>query len=69
LYDNSHPKGLEIGQIATHYQDKADCLVIMGTSLRIPGVKAIIKDFARAVHDRKVTKEWNGLIDYQIVGT
>ncbi|KAF0506646.1 DHS-like NAD/FAD-binding domain-containing protein [Gigaspora margarita] len=80
LYGDSHPKGLEICQIAAQDQDKADCLVIMGTSLRIPGVKALIKDFARAVHDREgyvilvnatdvVTKEWNGLIDYQIEGT
>ncbi|CAG8663408.1 12014_t:CDS:2 [Cetraspora pellucida] len=80
LYGDSHPKGLEICQIAEQDKDKADCLVIMGTSLRIPGVKALIKDFARAVHDREgyvilvnatdvVTKEWNGLIDYQIEGT
>ncbi|CAG8644458.1 8980_t:CDS:2, partial [Dentiscutata erythropus] len=77
---DSHPKGLEIGQIAAHYQDKADCLIIMGTSLRIPRAKAFIKDFAKAVHERNgymilvnatnvVTKEWNGIIDYQIEGT
>ncbi|CAG8676737.1 25855_t:CDS:2, partial [Gigaspora margarita] len=70
-------KELEIGQIAAHDQNKADCLIIMGTSLRIPGVKFLIKDFAKAVHKRKgyvilvndtnvVTKEWNGIIDYQI---
>ncbi|CAG8617408.1 6623_t:CDS:2 [Dentiscutata heterogama] len=52
----------------------------MGTSLRIPRVKALIKEFASAVHDRKgyvilvnatdvVTKGWNGVIDYQIEGT
>ncbi|CAG8654247.1 1335_t:CDS:2, partial [Cetraspora pellucida] len=79
LYGDSHPKGQEICQIATHDQNKADCLIIIGTSLRIPGVKALIKDFARAVHDRNgyvilvntrdvVTKEWNGLIDFQIEG-
>ncbi|KAF0487813.1 DHS-like NAD/FAD-binding domain-containing protein [Gigaspora margarita] len=49
----------------------------MGTSLRIPEVKLLIKDFAKAVHKRKgyvilvndknvFTKEWNGIIDYQI---
>ncbi|RIB24367.1 hypothetical protein C2G38_2168835 [Gigaspora rosea] len=52
----------------------------MGTSLRIPGVKCLIKIFAEAVHGRNgyvimvnatnvVTKEWNGIIDYQIIGT
>ncbi|CAG8748855.1 2332_t:CDS:2, partial [Gigaspora margarita] len=71
---------VEIGQISAHDQDKADCLIIMGTSLRIPGVKALIKDFAKAVHERKgyvilvnatnvVTKEWNKIIYYQIEGT
>ncbi|CAG8752713.1 10963_t:CDS:2, partial [Cetraspora pellucida] len=52
LYGDSHPKGQEISQIATHDQNKADCLIIVGTSLSIPGVKALIKYFARAVHDR-----------------
>ncbi|RIB02318.1 hypothetical protein C2G38_2228138 [Gigaspora rosea] len=52
----------------------------MGTFLRIPGVKLLIKDFAKAVHKHKgyvilvndmnvVTKEWNRIIDYQIKGT
>ncbi|CAG8435677.1 5820_t:CDS:2 [Scutellospora calospora] len=39
-------------EIATYDQDKADCLIIMGTSLRIHGVKCLIKKFAEAVHDR-----------------
>ncbi|CAG8753755.1 12947_t:CDS:2, partial [Gigaspora margarita] len=50
---------------------EADCLIIMGTSLRIPGVKALIKNFARAIHGHGgfvifvnatdvVTKELNG---------
>ncbi|RIB17267.1 DHS-like NAD/FAD-binding domain-containing protein [Gigaspora rosea] len=72
-------KGLEIGKIAKHDKKKADCLIIMETSLRIPDVKAFIKDFASAVHNHKgfvilvnatdiVTKEWDGLIDFQIEG-
>ncbi|CAG8559192.1 23834_t:CDS:2, partial [Racocetra persica] len=80
LYGDSHPKGLEIVQFAGQDQDKADCLIIMGTSLRIFGVKALIKDFASAVHGRNgyvilvndtdvVTKEWKGIIDCQIEGT
>ncbi|CAG8550919.1 14112_t:CDS:2, partial [Racocetra fulgida] len=53
LYGDSHPKGLEISKIVKHDKKKADCLIIIGTSLRIPGVKALIKDFAGAVHGRK----------------
>ncbi|CAG8841084.1 34108_t:CDS:2, partial [Gigaspora margarita] len=60
-------------------KDKVDCLIIMGTSLKIPGVKRLVKKFAKAVHECKgyvimvnatniVTKEWNRVIDYQIVG-
>ncbi|CAG8495417.1 13343_t:CDS:2 [Dentiscutata heterogama] len=78
--DDTHSKGLEICQITTLDQNKADCLIIMRMSLRISGVKTLIKDFARAVHGRKgyvilvnttdiVTKEWNEFIDYQIEGT
>ncbi|CAG8664550.1 42500_t:CDS:2 [Gigaspora margarita] len=73
-------RGLEISQLAAHDQGKADCLIIMGTSLRILGVKSLIKNFARAIHGHGgfvilvnatdvVTKEWNGIIDYQIEGT
>ncbi|RIB18250.1 DHS-like NAD/FAD-binding domain-containing protein [Gigaspora rosea] len=43
LYGDTHPKGLEISQIAIRDQNKADCLIIMGTSLRIPGVKILLR--------------------------
>ncbi|CAG8797579.1 7054_t:CDS:1, partial [Racocetra fulgida] len=70
---------LKISKIAKHDKKKTDCLIIIGKSLRISGVKALIKDFASAVHDRKgyvilvnatdiATKEWNVLIDFQIEG-
>ncbi|CAG8789246.1 11450_t:CDS:2, partial [Dentiscutata erythropus] len=36
LYGDKHPNELEIGEIAEYDQKKADCLLIMGTSLRIP---------------------------------
>ncbi|CAG8533724.1 561_t:CDS:10 [Gigaspora margarita] len=80
LYSDTHPKGLEISQIAKCDQNKADCLLIMGTFLRISGLKDLIKGFARAVHGRDgcvilvnatdvANKGWNGIIDYQIEGT
>ncbi|CAG8772401.1 2329_t:CDS:1, partial [Cetraspora pellucida] len=76
LYGNLHYKELEISEIAKPDKKRADCLIIIRTSLRIPGVKALIKDFAKVVHDYNgyvilvnatdvVTKEWNGLIDFQ----
>ncbi|CAG8534627.1 6412_t:CDS:10, partial [Racocetra persica] len=77
LYGDIHPKGLEISEIAKCDQDKADCLLIIETFLRIPEVKDLIKGFARAVHGRDgciilvnttdvANKGWNGIIDYQI---
>ncbi|CAG8729066.1 734_t:CDS:1 [Acaulospora morrowiae] len=80
LYGDEHPKGYEISQIAAQDENRADCLVVMGTSLKIPGVRNLIKNFSRAVHDRNgyvilvnksdvVRREWNGIIDYQIEGT
>ncbi|RHZ54343.1 hypothetical protein Glove_428g90 [Diversispora epigaea] len=79
LYGDEHPNGVEISQLSAHDQSRADCLLIMGTSLKIPGVKTLIKKFARAVHDRNghvimvnksdvVRREWNGFIDYQVEG-
>ncbi|KAG9287694.1 hypothetical protein G9A89_004097 [Geosiphon pyriformis] len=79
LYGDSHPQGEQIGDIALKDEERADCLLIMGTSLRIPGVKRLIKQFAKAVHIRNgkvifvnatdvARKEWHSYIDYQVIG-
>ena len=52
LYDEPHPLGDDIGTI--HSADiarKPDMLIIMGTSLKVHGLKKLVKDFARAVHE------------------
>lgn len=50
LYNEIHPEGDEIGKItASDLRKKPDCLVIAGTSLQIPGVKAICKQFGQKV--------------------
>jgi len=72
--------GEEIGRVAYHDQRKADCLLIMGTSLKVSGCKSLVKDFSKAVHNRggKVifinttevaTNNWEGVIDIHIQGT
>ncbi|CAA7265948.1 unnamed protein product [Cyclocybe aegerita] len=51
LYDESHPLGDDIGAI--HSADltrKPDMLIIMGTSLKVHGLKKLVKDFARTIH-------------------
>lgn len=51
LYDEPHPLGDEIGAIETaDLARKPDLLIIMGTSLKVHGLKKLVKEFAKAVH-------------------
>ncbi|PFH54870.1 hypothetical protein AMATHDRAFT_134618 [Amanita thiersii Skay4041] len=51
LYGETHPLGDEIGNIQTiDMSRKPDMLIIMGTSLKVHGLKKLVKDFARSVH-------------------
>jgi hypothetical protein len=81
LYDEPHPLGEDIGLLAA-----ADCarkpgaLVVMGTSLKVHGLKALVRDFARgaraAARPGKVIfvnctpppAEWAGVFDYWVCG-
>ncbi|KXN88747.1 NAD-dependent histone deacetylase HST3 [Leucoagaricus sp. SymC.cos] len=52
LYDEPHPLGDEIGSIQTaDVGRKPDLLIIMGTSLKVHGLKKLVKDFARTIHE------------------
>ncbi|RSH86793.1 uncharacterized protein EHS24_005065 [Apiotrichum porosum] len=79
LYDEPHPLGDQIGELQTHDMRRGpDVLLIMGTSLKVHGLKRLVKDFARVVHDKKgivvfvnatsPSKEWDSVIDYHIEG-
>ena len=51
LYGEPHPLGDEIGNMQTSdIARKPDMLIIMGTSLKVHGLKKLVKDFARTVH-------------------
>ena len=51
LYDEPHPLGEEIGEIQSRdLSKKPDLLIIMGTSLKVHGLKKLVKEFAAAVH-------------------
>jgi len=51
LYDETHPLGDDIGTIHTaDLRRKPDMLIIMGTSLKVHGLKRLVKDFARVIH-------------------
>lgn len=51
LYDEPHPLGDDIGSIqAADLARKPDMLIIMGTSLKVHGLRKLVKDFAKVVH-------------------
>lgn len=51
LYDEPHPLGDDIGIIqSADMARKPDMLIIMGTSLKVHGLKKLVKDFAKSVH-------------------
>ncbi|KAL4266645.1 sirtuin family protein [Pleurotus pulmonarius] len=54
LYDEPHPLGDDIGMIqAADVSRRPDILIIMGTSLKVHGLKKLVKDFAKAVHSHE----------------
>ncbi|CAR26909.1 ZYRO0C04246p [Zygosaccharomyces rouxii] len=54
LYNEMHPEGDLIGEITSHdIKKKPDCLIVVGTSLQIPGVKQLCKQFVQTIRARK----------------
>ncbi|KAI8928712.1 DHS-like NAD/FAD-binding domain-containing protein [Entophlyctis helioformis] len=81
LYNEHHRQGDQIANIqSTDMKKRPDLLIVMGTSLKVVGVKRLVKDFAKAVHATKngicifinatdvQLKEWESVFDYHIVG-
>lgn len=86
LYDEPHPLGDDIGELQGFDLSRGpDMLLIMGTSLKVHGLKRLVKDFAKAVHTPTGAagkkgivvfvnatppgKEWEGIIDVHVHGT
>ncbi|KAJ7161360.1 DHS-like NAD/FAD-binding domain-containing protein [Mycena crocata] len=68
LYDEPHPLGDDIGIIqSADVARKPDMLIIMGTSLKVHGLKKLVKDFAKTVHGSapaspSKAKKWQGKV-------
>lgn len=78
LYGENHPqsellaKGLNIDLAM-----KSDCVLIMGTSLKVDGVKKLVRSLAKAVHSRggkvifvnksPLPKAWASVVDYEVL--
>ncbi|KAF9199152.1 hypothetical protein BGZ49_010768 [Haplosporangium sp. Z 27] len=81
LYNENHPFGDAIGRIQiSDLQRSPDVLLVMGTSLKVHGLRLLVRKAAKSVHENKkgrvilvnktpvVGKEWNGVFDYFIEG-
>ncbi|KAG6079878.1 hypothetical protein E4U15_003574 [Claviceps sp. LM218 group G6] len=78
LYGEEHPSSHLISPIVTHDLSLSpDMLLILGTSLRVHGLKVMVREFAKAVHSRggKVVfvnlteppkSVWGDMIDYWV---
>ncbi|QRV93107.1 NAD-dependent histone deacetylase SIR2 [Ceratobasidium sp. AG-Ba] len=54
LYDEPHPLGDQIGAVQTSDLGKRpDLLIVMGTSLKVHGLRKLVKSFAKAVHSSR----------------
>lgn len=78
LYGEEHPSAHLVGPLITHDLSlNPDMLLILGTSMRVHGLKVMVREFAKAVHGRggyvvfvNQTKPpesiWGDVIDYWV---
>ncbi|OIW32760.1 DHS-like NAD/FAD-binding domain-containing protein, partial [Coniochaeta ligniaria NRRL 30616] len=78
LYGEEHPRSDLIGTIVQHDLSLGpDMLLILGTSLRVHGLKTVVREFAKAVHSKggkvvfvNFTKPpdsvWSDVIDFWV---
>lgn len=78
LYGEEHPRSDLIGTIVQHDLSLGpDMLLILGTSLRVHGLKTVVREFAKAVHSKggkvvfvNFTKPpdsvWSDIIDFWV---
>ncbi|WWC71685.1 uncharacterized protein I206_105643 [Kwoniella pini CBS 10737] len=50
LYGEEHPQGELIGQMIEKDLKSVDCLLVVGTTLSIPGIKRIVKEISKKLH-------------------
>lgn len=59
LYNEFHPDGEIIGTITEKdLKSRPDCLIVTGTTLKIPGVRRLVKEMAKVVHSNKGYVIW-----------
>ncbi len=83
LYNEPHPQGDLIAEmLSSDLAKRPTMLLVIGTSLKVVGLKRMIKDLAKAVHTNssdglvvymnkteiQARSEWKGIFDYELVG-
>ncbi|KAK9478667.1 DHS-like NAD/FAD-binding domain-containing protein [Lipomyces japonicus] len=59
LYNEFNPDGEAIGNVtAADLKSRPDGLLVIGTSLKVPGVRRIVKEMAQSVHAAKGLTVW-----------
>ncbi|KAL1915754.1 uncharacterized protein VTP21DRAFT_6513 [Calcarisporiella thermophila] len=78
LYSEEHPHGETIGRMQIKdLRAQPDLLLVMGTSLKVTGIRAFVREMAKAVHARggkvifvnrtEIAKEWETVFDYHVL--
>lgn len=81
LYNEHHPDGESISDTVNEDLKRNPTLIlVIGTSLKIPGFKKIIKDFIKNarissksslaiyINKTKASSEWKSIFDYELIG-
>lgn len=64
LYNEPNPDSEAIGQVTEHdVTGKPDGLIVVGTSLKIPGVRRMVREMSQAVHAAKGCSIWMNIDD------
>ncbi|WWC63166.1 uncharacterized protein I303_105766 [Kwoniella dejecticola CBS 10117] len=61
LYGEEHPQGEVIGQQVEKDLKVVDCLLVVGTTLSVPGVKRIVKEMSKKLHHTTSASRGKGI--------
>ncbi|KAI5957767.1 HST3 [Candida theae] len=78
LYGENHRQSEILSQgLNNDLKSKPDLLIIMGTSLKVDGVKKLVKSLSKQIHERggkvlfinktSLSKMWHSYVDYEIL--
>lgn len=79
LYGENHPQSEVLARgLNIDLSMRCDVLLIMGTSLKVDGVKKLVRSLSKTIREKggkvifvnktPLSKQWAGLIDYEVLG-